>query len=56
MPMTRRTFLAASTLVAAPDGLALENSRLRLSFDATSGALREVRNKMTGEAYGVAGD
>jgi len=54
--MTRRTFFVASTLAAAPDGLALENQRLRLSFDATSGALREVWNKMTGEAYRVAGD
>ena len=34
----------------------LENDKLRLSLDATSGCLVEIGNKLTGETYPVSGD
>ena len=38
------------------DMLTLENGRLGLSFDRTTGTLVAIRNKLAGETYQVRGD
>lgn len=60
--MTLLTTSLAALLLATPvtscaaEPLRLENDKLALGFDAASGALTAVENKLTGEIYSVSGD
>jgi hypothetical protein len=49
-------WLAASAPVRAQAELVLENSRVGLSFDRTTGTLAVIQNRLTGESYQVSGD
>ena len=59
---TLLTTLLAALLLATPvtscaaEPLRLENDKLVLCFDAASGTLNAVENKLTGETYSVSGD
>lgn len=48
--------LVAGTTVFAAEPLRLENNKLALRFDAASGTLTAIENKLTDESYGVSGD
>ncbi len=50
------SLLLAVLAVHAAEPLRLENDKLALRFDAASGMLTAVENKLTGETYAVRGD
>ncbi len=47
---------APAATISSRETLTLENSRLRLTFDRTTGTLAAIRNKLAEETYGVEGD
>lgn len=54
--ITLFAWLTASSLAGAQGAVVLENRRLGLTFDRTTGTLVAIHNKLAGETYQVGGD
>ncbi len=50
------TILLVTSTASAAASLRLENDTIALRFDAASGVLTAVENKLAGETYAVGGD